>query len=384
MRAKKRIGVIGAGQLARMMVPAAIELDLDLSILAIDDQESAAKIWPKVSFGHHSDKEAVLNFAKDVDVITFDHEHVPAEILHELEARQIEVHPSPNALIYAQDKLLMRKKLSELSLPNVRWWEITNSAELESALTAAGGELVVKLPRGGYDGKGVRVVRAVSEVEDWLAAGHRLLAEEKVPFVRELSAQVARNASGEFATYPVVESKQVNGVCYLVVAPAPKMDQEKQRKIQSLAAKIATDLAVVGMLAVELFEYPNGEVAVNELAMRPHNTGHWSMDGAITSQFEQHLRAVANLPLGNTAPKAETVMVNLLGASRQNLHAGVESALFADPEIKIHLYGKTVRAGRKLGHVNLVGNGLDTTEVQKARAEKAAETIVKKENHEPA
>ena len=369
-----RIGVIGGGQLARMMIPVAIELDLELHVLATSPDESAARVSPHVMLGHHDDPEAVTAFARSVDVVTFDHEHVPTGLLHALEHEGVAVRPGPEALVYAQDKLAMRARLTELGHPCPAWWRVETEADLETALRKSGGDLILKTARGGYDGHGVRRVRAIEDARDWLERGEPLLAEERVPFVRELSAQVARRPGGEIASYPVTESEQKDGVCFRVSAPAPGLSLEASTRARDLAANIANDLGVVGMLAVELFEYPDGRIAVNELAMRPHNTGHWSMDGCVTSQFEQHLRAVADLPLGDTTPTSPwTVMVNTLGDTRENLAEGAREAFAHDAAIKVHLYGKSVRQGRKLGHVTALGTDLEQTE---RRARAAAHTIV--------
>nr|WP_241237437.1 5-(carboxyamino)imidazole ribonucleotide synthase [Brachybacterium saurashtrense] len=340
-----------------MMLGPAIELGLATPVLATAPEESAAQVAAQVHPGRHDDEQAVRALAEEVEVLTFDHEHVPTEILERLEAESlVAVRPGPAALVHAQDKLVMRERLTALGHPCPRWWRIGSEEALAEALAEAGGRLVVKTPRGGYDAHGVRIVDGAAQARDWLAAHGELLAEELVPFTRELSAQVARRPGGQSVAYPVVQSVQKDGVCYEVVAPAPGLDDAAQQRIQQLALAIAEDLDVTGMLAVELFETPGGEVLVNELAMRPHNTGHWSMDGAVTGQFEQHLRAVADLPLGSTAPRAAaSVMVNLLGGAAEDLAPGTRAALGEDPELRIHLYGKTVRPGRKIGHVTLVG-----------------------------
>ena len=276
--------------------------------------------------------------------------------------------------MHAQDKLVMRERLTALGHPCPRWWRIDSAAALEDALGEAGGRLVVKTPRGGYDAHGVRIVETAAEADDWLGEHGELLAEELVPFTRELSAQVARRPGGEARAYPVVQSLQKDGVCYEIVAPAPGLDDADQRRIQDLALAIAEDLGVTGMLAVELFETADGRVLVNELAMRPHNTGHWSMDGAVTGQFEQHLRAAADLPLGATTPLAPVaVMVNLLGGTAQDLAPGTAAALAQEPGLKVHLYGKSVRPGRKIGHVTLLG---DDAEDLLARAHRAEHLII--------
>jgi len=358
-----------------MMFGPAIELGLATTVLATDPAESAAAVAARVRLGRHDDEQAVRDLAADVEVITFDHEHVPPEILGRIEREgTAAVRPGPAALVHAQDKLVMRERLTALGHPCPRWWRISTGGDLTSALETAGGRLVVKTPRGGYDAHGVRIIDRADQAEDWLAEHGELLAEELVPFTRELSAQVARRPGGEAIAYPVVQSVQKDGVCYEVVAPAPGLDHTAQQRIQALALAIAEDLDVTGMLAVELFETTEGEVLVNELAMRPHNTGHWSMDGAVTGQFEQHLRAVADLPLGSTAPLAPAaVMVNLLGGTAEDLAPGAHAALAADPALKIHLYGKSVRPGRKIGHVTLIGE--DPADLL-ARAHRAERLII--------
>ena len=367
--------MVGAGQLARMMLGPAIELGLELEVLATDPAESAAAVAARVRLGRHDDETAVRGLAEEVDVLTFDHEHVPTAILEGIGRDALAaVRPGPGALVHAQDKLVMRERLTALGHPCPRWWRIDSAAALEDALGEAGGRLVVKTPRGGYDAHGVRIVETAAEADDWLGEHGELLAEELVPFTRELSAQVARRPGGEARAYPVVQSLQKDGVCYEVVAPAPGLDDADQRLIQDLALAIAEDLRVTGMLAVELFETADGRVLVNELAMRPHNTGHWSMDGAVTGQFEQHLRAAADLPLGATTPLAPVaVMVNLLGGSAQDLAPGTAAALAQEPGLKVHLYGKSVRPGRKIGHVTLLG---DDAEDLLARAHRAEHLII--------
>ncbi|GAB3192617.1 5-(carboxyamino)imidazole ribonucleotide synthase [Nesterenkonia suensis] len=363
-----RIGVLGDGQLARMMAPAAVELGIDLRLLAGTPGASAAQVIPRTTLGDYRCVDDVLAFTADVDVVTFDHEHVPSEVLTALTEQGTALHPGPAALRYAQDKLAMRQAVEELGLPNPHWTQVHSVEDLRDFGEQIGWPVVLKTPRGGYDGKGVRIIstaEAADEAQDWFdraAAQHTgLLAEEKVPFTRELSAQVARSATGEISSYPVVESNQTAGVCDEVIAPAPHSHPTHMEDAASIARLIAERLDVTGMLAVELFEIaegPRAGVYVNELAMRPHNSGHWSMDGAVTGQFEQHLRAVLGLPLGSTAPLAgpgsRTVMKNLFGASATDLHAGVPDAAHYLPEGKIHLYGKEPRQGRKVGHVNLV------------------------------
>lgn len=369
-RMSVRVGVIGGGQLARMMIAPAVELGLDVRVLAEDDGMSAALAATAV--GDYRDLDAVRAFARDVDVITFDHEHVPQQVLRALVADGVQVHPGPDALQYAQDKLVMRARLAELGVPQPDWAAVHDARELQAFINDHGGRAVVKTPRGGYDGKGVRVVRAGLEAADWfeqVPEGEALLAEEMVSFTRELAQQIARRPSGDVVAYPVVETVQRGGVCAEVIAPAPKATERLAEVAEQIGRQIAEGIGVTGMLAVELFETDDERILVNELAMRPHNSGHWSQDGAVTGQFEQHLRAVADLPLGSTAPRAPwTVMVNILGGPVEGtLTSCFAPAMQQHPEAKIHTYGKAPRPGRKVGHINVAGADLDDV-VYTARA----------------
>ena len=357
-----RVGVIGGGQLARMMIAPAVELGLDLRVLAEDEGMSAQLAATAV--GDYRDLEAVRAFVKDVDVVTFDHEHVPQDVLRALVDEGVAVHPGPDALQFAQDKLVMRARLAGLGVPQPDWAAVHDAAELQAFLDDHDGRGVVKTPRGGYDGKGVRVVRAATEAQDWfdqLPEGEALLVEELIAFVRELAQQVARRPSGEIVAYPVVETVQRDGVCAEVIAPAPAAGERLARVAEGIGRSIAEGLGVTGMLAVELFETDDERILVNELAMRPHNSGHWSQDGAVTGQFEQHLRAVADLPLGDASPRAAwSVMVNILGGPTQGALGDRFAAAMAEhPSAKIHTYGKAPRPGRKVGHVNVSGDDLD-------------------------
>ncbi|GAA2920962.1 5-(carboxyamino)imidazole ribonucleotide synthase [Microbacterium keratanolyticum] len=357
-----RIGVIGAGQLARMMIAPAVELGLDIRVLAEDEGMSAQLAATAV--GDYRDVETVRRFAAEVDVVTFDHEHVPQEVLRALVADGIAVHPGPDALRFAQDKLEMRARLADLGVPQPDWARVESPEALQSFLDAHGGRGVVKTPRGGYDGKGVRVVDNAQDAAEWfdrLESGDALLVEELVPFVRELAQQVARRPSGESVVYPVVETVQRGGVCAEVLSPAPGASEKLIEVAARIGREIAEGLGVTGMLAVELFETDDERILVNELAMRPHNSGHWSQDGAITGQFEQHLRAVADLPLGDTSLRAPwAVMVNILGGP-QNATMGerLDTVMQKHPSAKVHTYGKDPRPGRKVGHINVTGDDLD-------------------------
>ena len=360
-----KVGVIGGGQLARMMVPPAIHLGLRISVLAETEGSSADRAADMV--GDYRDPETVYAFAETVDVVTFDHEHVPGEILVELEKRGVQVHPRPSSLQFAQDKIVMREKLQSLGVPIPDWAAVANEAELQQFIDAHGGRAVAKTARGGYDGKGVRVISAAAEVADWFTAlaedanGGHLLVEELVDFTRELSQLVARRPSGETRTWPLVETVQRDGVCAEVLAPAPTERPEVLAEAARIGAVVAQGVEVTGVLAVEMFETSDGRVLVNELAMRPHNSGHFSIEGSVTSQFEQHLRAVADLPLGDTSMTAPVaVMVNVLGGPAEGpMPVRYASVLAAHPGAKIHSYDKQPRPGRKVGHVTVTGASLD-------------------------
>ena len=356
--------MIGGGQLARMTHQSAIELGQTLRVLAAGSDEPAAQVTPDVVFGHHDDLDALRTAATGSHALTFDHEHVPTEHLETLVAEGVNVQPPPSALIFAQDKLRMRRKLDELGAPGPAYAEVSWAQDAIAFGDEHGWPVVLKAVRGGYDGRGVWMPEDAEEAEAIVTAqldlGVPLMVEEKVAMRRELSAMVARSPFGQGAAWPVVQTVQRNGQCAVVLAPAPDLDEDVATFAGRLALDIAGALGVVGDLAVELFETTSGKLLVNELAMRPHNSGHWTMDGCRTSQFEQHLRAVLDYPLGDTDPLAPlTVMANILGAPQapemtmdERLHH-----LFARmPDAKVHLYGKGERKDRKIGHVNILGS----------------------------
>ncbi len=356
------VGMIGGGQLARMTHQAAIALGQSLHVLSGEPDDSAALAVADLRLGSHLDLDALREFAKGCDVITFDHEHVPGEHIRALTAEGVKVYPSADALIYAQDKAAMRAKLTELGVPIPRWQRLESKVDLP----AFGLPAIVKTARGGYDGRGVFPV--VDGTEELPAVD--LIVEEKVELLRELAVQVARSPFGQVAVYPVVETVQRNGICVEVLAPAPGLSAQKAVQAQELAIRLANELDVVGLLAVELFDTPQG-LLVNELAMRPHNSGHWTIEGARTSQFEQHLRAVLDYPLGETHITAPAVaMANVLGgpSGGMGIDERVHHMMAAEPGVKIHLYGKQVRPGRKIGHVTALGDDMEDCRRRATRA----------------
>ncbi|MGJ6981387.1 5-(carboxyamino)imidazole ribonucleotide synthase [Aestuariimicrobium soli] len=365
------IGIIGGGQLARMMHQAAIGLGVHVRLLSEAEGSSAAQVINDVVVGDHNDEATLRAFAEGCDVITFDHEHVPTAFLHRLEDEGVcAVRPGPAALVHAQDKAVMRDRLAAFGAPVPDYAVCDTADDLRAFGDAHGWPIIAKTSRGGYDGKGVWKVEAPEQADEPFAAlpptsaGEPVvvLAEEYVPFVRELSALVVRSPAGQAVAYPISESVQRDGICVETTTPAPGLTDEQSIACQQLALGIAHELGVVGMLAVELMQRADGSVVVNELAMRPHNTGHWTIDGAQTSQFENHLRAVLDLPLGDPGLRApHVVMANVLGGSEPDLTGALQHCFARDRKLRVHLYGKQVRAGRKVGHVTCLGNELDDT-----------------------
>ncbi|MEW2593090.1 5-(carboxyamino)imidazole ribonucleotide synthase [Micromonospora aurantiaca] len=368
------VGMVGGGQLARMTHQAAIALGQSLRVLAQAPDDGAALVAADVQYGDHTDLAALRTFAKGCDVVTFDHEHVPNEHIRTLTDEGVKLFPPAEVLVHAQDKRVMRERLGELGAPNPAWRPVESPADLIAFGEETGWPVVLKAARGGYDGRGVWMVDDAGQAGELaatlLAGGTPLLVEERVALRRELAVQVARSPFGQVAAYPVVETVQRDGICVEVLAPAPDLPEEQAVAAQQLAIDLATALGVVGLLAVELFDTPSGLV-VNELAMRPHNSGHWTIEGARTSQFEQHLRAVLDYPMGDTSLTAPVVvMANVLGGEPGGISIDerLHHLFAAEPGAKVHLYGKQVRPGRKIGHVTVLGNDLDDVRARAARA----------------
>lgn len=363
--------MIGGGQLARMTHQAAIALGQSLRVLAVSPDDGAALVAADVHVGHHADLAALRTFAKGCDVVTFDHEHVPTEHIRTLAAEGVTIYPPADALRYAQDKRAMRERLTALGVPVPSWRPVGSVADVAELAARTGWPVVAKAVRGGYDGRGVWVLDDAEQAAELIATGTELIVEERVALRRELAVQVARSPFGQVAAYPVVETVQRDGICVEVIAPAAGLTEERSTTAQQIAISVASALGVVGLLAVELFETDTG-LLVNELAMRPHNSGHWTIEGARTSQFEQHLRAVLDYPMGDTELAAPAVvMANVLGGEPggMSFDERLHHLFAADPGIKVHLYGKQVRPGRKIGHVTALGEDLARV---RARATSAA------------
>lgn len=365
------VGMVGAGQLARMTHQAAIALGQSLRVLATSPDDGAALVAHDVVLGAYTSYEELAAFATGCDVVTFDHEHVPNDHIRKLIAAGHVVRPDADALAHAQDKRTMRERLTEMGVPIPRWAPVTRVEDVVAFADQVGWPVIVKATRGGYDGRGVWVVDSPERVRPLEQAGVPLIVEERVRLRREVAALVARSPFGQGSAWPVVETVQRDGICVEVVAPAPGMSEDTHAEAQQIALRVADALGVVGVLAVELFETENGLV-INELAMRPHNCGHWTIEGSRTSQFEQHLRAVLDYPLGRTELTAPAVaMANVLGgrSSEPSLDERLHHCMARWPDVKIHLYGKAARPGRKLGHVTALGD--DVAEVRRRAVEAA-------------
>jgi len=349
------VGVIGAGQLARMMVPPAVELGISLSLFAGSPDESGAQVAPH-TVGSLSDIPAVLEWASKCDVVTFEHELISQELIEAIAQSGIKVFPSGSSFLYSQNKLEMRRKMEELGLPNPKWQEFDGSDfDLEFPLIA-------KSISGGYDGRGVFVINDYQELISLHSKiGQTLLIEEKLNFDFEIAVMVARSPHGQAATWAPTLTVQQNGICTQTVTPIPNFSQALAHQVAQIALTIAQGVDLVGVMAVEIFVVGD-HLIINELAMRPHNSGHWSIEGSVTSQFEQHLRAVLDLPLGDTSLVAPyAVMGNVIGIETDkssNLYRPYLHLMARIPGLKIHQYMKELRPGRKVGHVTLLGSDL--------------------------
>lgn len=368
-----RVGVVGGGQLARMLHRAAIDLGVHLEVLAGDPADPAVAAGASHRLGRGDDPSALLRLARDVDVVTFDHELVDPDHLATLVAEGAVVRPGPAAVAVGVDKLEARRRLRSLGFPVPAHRPVEAVDEVAAFAATHGWPVVLKARRGGYDGRGVAPVHDEASARSVLARGGSWIVEAHVPIALELSVLVVRSPSGDQRAYPVVETVQRDGVCAELVLPAP-VPPSLAARASGLAMEVVSAIGAVGIVAVELFVTAAGELVVNELALRPHNSGHATIEACATSQFHNHLRAVLGWPLGDTAmrvPAAATANVlgpEHLAASGGDLAAGVAAAL-AVPGVSVHVYGKVPRPGRKLAHVTAVG---ETPEQARHRARRGA------------
>ena len=343
-----RVGVIGSGQLAQMMLAPAAALGIDFISLANSANDSAAQSSLHV-VGDYTDLETVRKFAKNCDVVTFEHELIPLSIIKTLENEGVKFLPSSNAFQYSQDKALMREKLAHL--PNPKWQVVTQAPDWQYPAIA-------KSISGGYDGRGVWKVNSKEELAELLKEVPKLLLEELIDFDFEIAVMVARSPHGQAATWSPTRTVQRDGICIETVTPVPEFNETQSLAAQNLALQIAEEIKLVGVMAVEMF-VKGEQLFINELALRPHNSGHWTIEGAATSQFEQHLRAILDLPLGETAMVAKwAVMGNILGGAKSDMYRPYLHLMARTPALKFHQYRKEVRPGRKIGHVTITGDNL--------------------------
>ncbi len=367
------VGIVGAGQLARMLHESASALGINTVVLANRRDESAAQVAAGVEIGSPDDLEALRRLARRCDVMTFDHELVEPAHLAALVAEGIVLRPGPGTLEVAVNKLEQRARFGAADLPVPAWTRATDVAAAESFGAKHGWPVVVKAARGGYDGRGVWICEDAAAVEavPRMGDGGVFVVEEFLPLERELAVLVARRPGGEAAVYPVLETVQKDGVCHEVIAPAP-VDEQVAAEARRVGERVAEVVGSIGNLAIELF-VSDGRVLINEIAARPHNAGHFSIEGCVTSQFENHLRGVLDWPLGSTALVAPAVvMVNAFGNEALPDPVAKIPGAMAVEGAHVHWYGKGSRPGRKLGHVTTLGT---TVEEALARARRAAHML---------
>ncbi|HVS35832.1 MAG TPA: 5-(carboxyamino)imidazole ribonucleotide synthase [Gemmataceae bacterium] len=360
------VGVLGGGQLGRMLALAGLPLGLRFRFLDPAEESPAGQVAERM-VGAFDDPNCLLRFAEGLDVVTYEFENVPTNAARLL-AERVPVYPPPVALETSQDRLAEKELFQRLNVPTTRNVAVESQPELLDGLRQLRYPAVLKTRRLGYDGKGQAVLRGPEDADRaWRALGGRpLLLEEFIPFDRELSQIAVRGCDGAVAFYPLVENHHEHGILRWSLAPAPDVSAELQSVASDYALRILRELNYVGVLAVEFFQSGGGLIA-NEMAPRVHNSGHWTIEGAETSQFDNHLRAVVGWPLGSTAAVGSSAMLNLIGTTPD------AAALLALPRAHLHLYGKAPRRGRKLGHVTLRANSIEEARRRLAAARSAAQ-----------
>lgn len=360
-----RLGILGGGQLAKMTALAAATLDIETVIFARQPDEPALKVTPYQITGDWDDEKLLMQFAQMCDVVTLESEFVDVEIMRRIEAFGTPVLASPDTLELIQDKLVQKRHMQQANIDTPRFRKVSVGTDVLEAAQEFGFPLVLKARRDGYDGYGNATIRRAHDIEPALKklAGRDLLVEEHVKFVRELAVIVARNASGQVRVYPVVETVQRNHICHIVRCPAA-IDESTAVIASEMAKNAVEAIDGVGVFGVEMFEMPHNQVLFNEIAPRPHNSGHYTIEGTITSQFENHVRAVLGYPLGDIAQIAPaTVMINILGERNGAPNPDALKNALATEGAHIHLYGKSeVRVGRKMGHITVLGYNTDGAE----------------------
>jgi 5-(carboxyamino)imidazole ribonucleotide synthase len=346
------IGILGGGQLGYMLALAGYPLGLRFRFLDPSPEAPVGRIAPRVT-GDFSDRAALEKFAHGLEVVTYEFENVPVDAVHFL-AKKVSVFPPPGALEAAQDRLREKQLFEKLGIPTTEFASVPAASDLDAALKKVGLPAVLKTRRMGYDGKGQWILKSQEDVRIAKEGLPRqpFIAERFVPFTREISVLAVRGKAGETAFYPLVENHHRKGILRLSLAPAPSVSPQIQRAAEEAARMVLESLNYVGVLAIEFFEH-DGQLLANEMAPRVHNSGHWTIEGAVTSQFENHLRAINGFPLGSTTAIGSSAMINLIGEVPQ------PAKVLAIPSAHLHLYGKEPREGRKLGHVTLRAPSFD-------------------------
>jgi len=358
-----RLGIVGGGQLGRMLTEAALPMGVDVTVVETDDNCPAAQAGAEVILGSIKDADAIRKLAVATDVVTWEIEHINTDVLIELQEKGFDIQPNPYSLRTIQDKLRQKDHFKKLGLPVAEYQDLANWEDYQRAQRAF-GDMVVKTRKGGFDGRGNLVINKGQIWEDVL--GHfgdaDTYAEKMIDFERELAIIVARDRQGHIDTYPVVQTTHRDSICHLVEAPAPDVSVAKIAQANEIGRVAVESLEGAGMFALELFD-TGDDLIINEMAPRVHNSGHWTIEGSKTSQFEQHVRAVMGLPLGPMSMEGSTwnaIMINILGEGLKPdgyrlTTRDLEIAYAAVPEMKVHLYGKGARSARKIGHITIAG-----------------------------
>jgi 5-(carboxyamino)imidazole ribonucleotide synthase len=374
-KSKQKIGIIGGGQLGKMMILAAKAMGFYVTILDPTPDCPAASIADQHLKADFSDQAAIKKLAAKSDLITYEFEHIEVEVLKELEAAGYKIYPTARSLEIIQNKYHQKTVLKQAQIPVPDFIKIASLADLKTAAIKFGYPLMLKSCRGGYDGKGNYLIKAASELETAFAelgaGGKQLLAEKYIPFQKEISVIAARGQGGEMVVYPIAENEHQNNILLTTRVPAALPDQLKY-SAEQLAREVLEIFAGVGIFCIEMFVTDSAQLLINEIAPRPHNSGHYSIEGCYTSQFEQHIRAIAGLPLGNPELIRPTVMCNILGSGQQGAAEviGLQEALKL-ANVKVHIYQKKIsRPGRKMGHLTATASNLSEAAHQASQAEK--------------
>ncbi len=371
------IGVMGGGQLGRMFTIAARRMGYRIHVFTPEENSPTGQVADFVTIAAYADENAIRRFARSVHVLTFEFENIPVETI-EWCAREIDVHPAGAVLHIAQHRLREKTFLRDSGFPVAPFRPVNSAGELAAALEQIERPSILKTAAWGYDGKGQQSISARVDIEEiWDArSGDNLVLEQAIDFACEVSAIVARDSDGNMRTFPIAENIHKNHILDITIVPA-RIATSLEKRAAELAESIAEKLELVGILAVEMFVEKSGELLVNELAPRPHNSGHWSIEGCATSQFEQHLRAVCGLPLGSVELLKPSAMSNLLGDVWQSGEPNWAAAL-AEPNVHLHLYGKTeARPRRKMGHLTAVA---DTCEAAAKHVQRARDSLASAES----